>query len=534
MNLSGKIASAQRLLTLFSLERITWGFVGLGILFRLRQYLFDRSLWLDEADLVLNVIHRSPSELLKPLDYHQGAPLGFLMLEKSAVLGFGNDEMALRLVPFLSGILALILFASVAWRFLAPTAVPVAVGLFAISDPLIYYSTEAKQYSSDIAVTVLLFLLAGYLLERKFEAGPVVIISIIGAIALWFSHPAVFILAAIGLSCLADALQRQDRRGLFLLSIPGVLWPSSFLLNFLESLRGLSRDSTLLDYWRSAFAPFPPSSLADARWFIDSFFDIFSDPLGLTLKGIAAVAAVLGLIEFFAEHRQRFVLFLTPAVLTLVASALHRYPFRGRLLLFLVPSLILLIAAGLESLRARTRDSLPYLSFLLIAFLFLDPILDAGVHVRNPQPKEEIRPVIEYIENHRMDGDALYLYYSSLHPFQYYSARHLIGPMDEIIGIESRSDWKPYRADLDQLRGRRRAWILFSHIYRWAGVNGVDEERLFLDYLDSMGRRLDSSRAQGASVYLYDFGIQNHRAGPAMAAGALPRSWASRSTETEP
>src|SRR5216684_7540728 len=125
MNLSGKIASAQRLLTLFSLERITWGFVGLGILFRLRQYLFDRSLWLDEADLVLNVIHRSPSELLKPLDYHQGAPLGFLMLEKSAVLGFGNDEMALRLVPFLSGILALILFASVAWRFLAPTAVPV-------------------------------------------------------------------------------------------------------------------------------------------------------------------------------------------------------------------------------------------------------------------------------------------------------------------------------------------------------------------------------------------------------------------------
>jgi len=305
-------------------------------------------------------------------------------------------------------------------------------------------------------------------------------------------------------------LQRQDRRGLFLLSIPGVLWPASFLLYFVVSLRGLSRDSALLDYWRNAFAPFPPSSLADARWFIDSFFDIFSDPVGLTLKGIAAAAAVLGLIEFFAEHHQRFLLFLTPAVLTLMASALHRYPFRGRLLLFLVPSLILLIAAGLESVRAQSRGSLPHLSLLLIAFLFLDPLLDVGVHLLKPQTKEEIRPVIEYVENHRMEGDILYLYYSSLHPFQYYSARHLIGPVDEIAGIESRSDWNFYRADLDQLRGRRRAWILFSHVYRWAGVNGVDEERLFLDYLDRMGRRLDSSRAQGASVYLYDFSIQNH------------------------
>jgi hypothetical protein len=509
MSLTAKTGPMTQALAFFNSERITWGFAAFGILFRLRQYFFDRSLWLDEALLALNIIRRSPSELLRPLDYHQGAPLGFLALEKAVVLSFGTSEAALRLVPFLSGVLSVVLFISVARRYLVPRAVPIAAGLFAVSDPLIYYSAEAKQYASDVAVAVLLFSLAGAVLEREFRVVPVLLTSIIGGIALWFSQPAAFVLAAVGLSWLWDSVHRKDHRGLFLLSIPGIVWAASFLGSYLVSLRSLTHDSTLLGYWQGDFAPFPPSSLADARWFIDSFFGIFSDPAGFTLTGIAAVAAILGLIEFFRDHRSRFVLFLAPAVLTLMASALHRYPFRGRLLLFLAPSLILLVAAGLESVRARTRDSLPYLSCLLIVCLFLDPLFDAGVHLLRPRTKEEIRPVIQYVESHRRDGDLLYLYYSSVHPFEYYSARHLIGSMNQIAGIESRANWKSYRTDLDQLRGKKRAWILFSHVYRWAGVNGVDEERLFLDYLDTMGTRLDSSRAPGASVYLYDFDINS-------------------------
>jgi len=488
-------------------EVVVWGLATLGILFRLRQYLFDRSLWLDEALVVLNIMGRSPSELLKPLDYHQGAPLGFLALQKAAVLGFGTSEAVFRLVPFLCGVLSMILFVIVSRRFLAPAASMIAVALFAVSDPLIYYSTEAKQYSSDVAVALLLLWLAGYLLERDSTVVRVVIVSIVGAIVLWFSQPAAFVLAAVGVSCLLNSILRHDRRGLVLLSIPGVLWPASFLLSFLVSLRGLTHDAVLLDYWQGAFAPFPPLSGADVRWFIDSSFGIFSDPVGLTLVGIAAVAAVVGLVEFSLKHFARFVLLLTPIVATLAASALHRYPFRGRLLLFLVPSLILLIAAGLERIHTQTSETLPYFSYLLIGFLFLNPLLDAASGLIKPRTKEEIKPVIRYVENHRQDGDVLYLYYAALRPFQYYNARNLIAPMDEITGVASRQNWASYRKDLDQLRAKKRVWILFSHIYRG---ERVDEERLFLDYLDTMGTRLDSSRAPGASVYLYDLDSQNH------------------------
>jgi hypothetical protein len=191
------------------------------------------------------------------------------------------------------------------------------------------------------------------------------------------------------------------------------------------------------------------------------------------------------------------------------------------LLLFLVPSVILLIAAGFGTIRTKTRESLPLLSVLLIGFLFFYPAVYAGLFFINPRTREEIKPIIEYVRNHRLKGDILYLYYSSAVAFEYYSERHLIEPVDEIVG-RSREDWKLFREDLNDLRGKGRVWILFSHVSPFeinpfgtvtrppfADANSAkfDEERLFLDYLDNMGKRLDGARAAGASVYLFDLGV---------------------------
>src|SRR2546430_17722328 len=62
--------------------RLVWAIVVLGIVLRTIRYFSDRSLWLDESYLALNVLGRSYSQLSGSLDFNQGAPVGFLYLEK--------------------------------------------------------------------------------------------------------------------------------------------------------------------------------------------------------------------------------------------------------------------------------------------------------------------------------------------------------------------------------------------------------------------------------------------------------------------
>ena len=55
-----------------------------------------------------------------------------------------------RLFPLVCGIASVFLTCSVAKRYLDPRAVPMAVGMVALGDHLLYYSAEIKQYSCDL------------------------------------------------------------------------------------------------------------------------------------------------------------------------------------------------------------------------------------------------------------------------------------------------------------------------------------------------------------------------------------------------
>ena len=86
----------------------------------------------------------------------------------------------------------------------------------------------------------------------------------------------------------------------------------------------------LLGFWSAAFAPFPPRSVSDLRWYLSTFFDVFRDPVGLPASGLAALAFAAGLARFWRRDRRTCGLLIGPVLLTLVASALRKYPFSGR------------------------------------------------------------------------------------------------------------------------------------------------------------------------------------------------------------
>src|ERR1051326_1156831 len=108
--------------------RWLWIITAAGAAVRLEQYFFNRSLWLDESLMALNLLHRSFAQLAKPLDYQLVAPLAWLFAEKFCSLLFGPSELAFRLVAVLGGSLAMVLLALLAWRLVAPRAALVAVG----------------------------------------------------------------------------------------------------------------------------------------------------------------------------------------------------------------------------------------------------------------------------------------------------------------------------------------------------------------------------------------------------------------------
>ncbi|MDP2922509.1 MAG: hypothetical protein Q8O30_02150 [Candidatus Omnitrophota bacterium] len=468
-------------------------FFCIGILLRLKPYLCNRSLWLDETFLALNIVNRSFLELLQPLSYIQVAPIGFLMIEKSLVHFFGNNEYALRLFPFLCGVTSLFLFYKVAKHYIETKAIPIAIGLFAFLPPLIYYSSEVKQYSSDVMVTLFLLVTAIYIQPRKLNILRIALFGFIGATAIWFSHPAMFSLAGMGVISVLFCLIHKEWSKLLRLLVVYLIWTSSFIILYYVSLNASVHNKAQINAFDAVFMPFPPNP----QWLVNAFFGIFSVTAHLPLKGIAALAFLYGCITAFLKKKLEFLSFLLPMFLVLIASAFHKYPFEGRLLLFFVPIVVLFIAEGVEQIRVKANIA----GVIIIGLLFLFPLHNAFKIVTRFVGREEIKPVMNYVKEHRSKGDILYIYYGSETAFQYYAKKYGFDENSYVKGISSRDNWVNYINDLNKLRGNKRVWILFSHVCRW---KGVDEGKFFLYHLNIIGTQLDVFKSQGTMVCLYD------------------------------
>ncbi len=480
---------------------LPWALIAIGILFRWVQFAANRSLWLDEAALALNIVNRQWHQLIEPLDYNQAAPIGFLLVEKLAVQLLGNTEYSLRLFPFLSGFLSIVLFYWVAKTWASRATALFALGLFSVSTFLSYFSSIVKQYESDVVIALVLMWSASFFENKGWGIEKIVSMAIAGLVALCFSHPSVFVLGGISMTWLGLALKERAWKRFWNALVVSTVWTVGFLLFYLVILNNSATSQNLQNYWRGAFAPLPPTSSSDIKWMLDNYFAMFSDPAGLAVPGIGAFAFLIGSASFFSRDKAKFLYMILPILLVLIASALHRYPFSGRLLLFLVPSLLLLVAEGVTRIAEGLENwSAP--AYIAVAVLmFLPPLLSGTPY--NPGFADEIRPAMSHIKASYRQGDTIYVYYGAAMAFRYYQSQFSFASGDYLIGISSRNDWKWYEEDLQKLRGKSRVWVVFSHV--WV-ANGVNEEKLFLLFLDAMGTRRDSFSAPGASVYLYDLG----------------------------
>ena len=195
---------------------------------------------------------------------------------------------------------------------------------------------------------------------------------------------------------------------------------------------------------------------------------------------------------------------LIPLILTLIASAVHKYPFEGRLLLFYVPFLYLFVAEGLSFLIDKSSYFYRVLGIGLSIIILWSPLVTTYRQFSHHRMfySEEIKPVLNYVKRHMSEEDAIYVYHGAKDAFNYYAEFYGFDKDNYIIGVNSRYNWKKYRTDLSQFMGKGKVWIIFAHVFSFRQRS---EESYMVDYLESIGTQLDVIRAIGTSAYLYEF-----------------------------
>jgi hypothetical protein len=522
------------------------GAVGFGLIARLEQLFANRSLSQDEAMMALNIVHRSYAGLFRQLDFLQGAPIGFLALAKSAVELLGENEYSLRFIPFVAGTLALILFVLLAREAVAAKAVPVAVVLFALNDPLVNWTVYAKPYAVDVLLTVLVLWVAFRLLHRPRTSAALAQFALVGAIAIWLSFASVFALAAASTVLVGGSLVRREWRQAGLLTLASASWLvtvgifAATLLGNLSTIQGLQCLACPQHLGTGASASGSPpaawrATLGEFRYIsgIGHFLERGNNDLGLLVFVVALGFCALGLYSLATRLPDAAALLLAPLLFMLVAWGLHKYPVLGRTQLFLVVPFVLLLAEGVSyavvTARRATTRGLTILCASVIALFMAAPTIG---HVAHPRRFEDLRPVLDYVARRQRQADTLYVHYTSQYQLRFYlecgcggsaiqAARKTglwplrpgAGGLTEFApalrSVPPRFIVPPYRGrtaeaylpDLERLRGTKRAWFLLSSLED-------PRQEFLLNALDKLGRQLATfkvgSGKNAAAVYLYD------------------------------
>ncbi len=435
------------------LHFVVWAIIALGTFLRLTIWLQDRSLFIDEANLLRNCIELPLSGFFQPLRYHQYAPPLFCAAEKGLFAIFGVHDRAARLLPLLAGIASLILYYRVARQYLSPAGMALSLLLLALGEPFFRYGTEAKQYATDLLTTLVLLALA---LKRP----PSAILLAVGAVAIWWSMPSVFVLAGIGAYHLIGALRADRKRAsLAFLTWCGLTWGLSFGVYYWLILRQDVHSSVL----QSAHVFFEWPGLAPEGWMrlLDRVRGLGVTATGFTfLSNIAYWTGLLGgLYAVWRGRKPEYLLVVLPILCCILASMLRFYAVTERLTLFFMPLLLILLGLGWEQLLRFGR---PWIGVALLL------VVSGAALSRNPaawffRPFEvvEVRRALAYVRAHAQPGDRVYA-----HPDAGPSAYHYTRLAARPIGMPNLEVSRGLPADeLRDLQRRfpeARIWMIWN------------------------------------------------------------------------
>ncbi len=501
-------AGVSRALLVFWTRYLPPLIVALGGALRFRQFLSNRSQWLDEIQLSNDVIATGYAHLFGALGSKQVTPPGYLLVAHTFVKIFGSSDYVLRLLPFIAGLVSLIVFWWLARRVLSPWARPVALLLFATAPALIYYSGEAKQYGVEQFATLVIAATTLWLFRGEITLGRAVSWGVVCAVAIWFSYTGVFVVAAAGATACCLVAWRRQWRQLLHVCAGGVISAASFAAVFRIQLNQVGPDdSAVHGFWttRHMFAPQPVRLDTTLSWLPLVLRRAADNPLGSTAGVLVAVLLVLGLAALLvpravSSHRQRALLAgigLGTFVIAVSAAVLDRYPLGLRLAVYGMPLLFLVAAAAIDVSAPRWA----YLGIIpaLLLLLAFDRSIGTGLtRLVHPERKEESKPVLAYVARHREPGDLILVHRDSDAAMGYYGHRLGLTTFATFF-LEPRAGCDD-AAQLAPVRRARRFWIVITHADSGEPRDAVPQ---WVAQFATVAHVVDAVRATGAHAYLF-------------------------------
>jgi hypothetical protein len=430
---------------------VSW-LVLVGVVLRLAHYLWNHTIWYDEALLLINVLGKDALSLLGPLDHEQAAPPLFLWGLRGIAVWGGDHPYLWRLPPFLLSCLTLWVLALLARRLLPPGPAVVVTSLAAFSDAFVWLGCNVKPYILDACLAGCFLYAyvrtAGWPLARR-----LLVYACAAPVILCLSYPMVFLYAGLLLAAL-PALYRPERPGVRVAY--GVLL-AAVLLTFAALYFGpmrAQRVDGLMSFWEGKFPPVERPA-AVPGWVVGNALLVFYycyNPVGVVL----ALFALGGAWRCLREGRSDWVcLCLGPLGGCLGAAFLKAYPFSGnRLMMFAAPGILLMAGEGLSAALGQ-RGRFPgafsrewgrgWLAACLCAALILPEVGLCAWRIYRPWSKPDAAGITRFIKARCLADD---LVASEQVKYRYFFFRELRSLTEVREGF---------------LSGGQRVWVAMEH-----------------------------------------------------------------------
>jgi len=477
--------------------------VGVGILLRAIQFFMNQGLREDEGHLIINLVNRNITDILKPLAHVQVAPPLFLLVEKVNLMVFGQNEYAIRYFAVVSSCLSLIVFYHFLKTHTNSYITIMGVGLMALNRHLIFYAVAVKQYSSDLLIHLLLISIL-FTKQDRIRQNKLFLLGVIGTISIWLSHTSLFVLFAISVYWLFSLNKLSTLERIKILII-WIFWGLSFIGLYFATIANNPNQAPMATYWSEHFMPLLPHNVHQFAWFFQHFRDMISFSLGFSNKHYVlwvpfGISFFAGIIYFIKQKKYQLLLLLITLITHLIVSGLSKYPFYHRLILYQTFPLFLFIAGGfffMVSSGAKLFDSKRVIGIAVALILITQLVITL---TNFPYPTEDMKKDLAILKSNFKVGDKVYVYYPVDGVFDFYKTKYIPAGTPVFYGTESRSNFSNYEKQITPLTGR--VWFIFSHLY--TNPSGVAEDDYIIQCAKKRGEVLLSGKSYSASVYLMD------------------------------